>query len=291
MLTLLIAWSVAAEPDLRLVAEDYALSADTERLARRALIRMFRVYEDVLDLQYVDPTPIHVRLIADRNTYNQRARALGLTQPTLGFFSPQLGEGVVWKNVSSREMRATLLHEASHYLMSRGGARGAPLWLHEGMAVMFGHARVSGNAVYLEAPSGMGAWLRQSGKQLPPIGTLLGNPAVFARLPRTPVGPAPYGVGWAICAFLMSRNDGKRLLSTLLHVPPRQVGPSMVAAVEAQWPGGVRELDREWRAWFSQSSNRIQLPIAGSAAGREDEGWIRCTNGSLIRKGHGLRCP
>ena len=46
---------------------------------------------------------------------------MGLAKPTLGFFSPRLGEGVVWKNTSDSEMLGTIVHEASHYLLAIAG--------------------------------------------------------------------------------------------------------------------------------------------------------------------------
>lgn len=289
LLAITAAW--AAEPELQLVAEGFSLSADTGRQVHRSLDRMFRVYEDELGLTFRDPTHMRVRLIADRATYEQEARALGLTQPTLGYFSVRTGEGVVWRNVDRAAMRSTLLHEASHFLMVRGGARAAPRWLQEGMATVFGQARAVGNAVYVDAAPGMPAWLGSSGGNLPPLGVLLADPGRIDRLPHTPVGPAAYGVGWAICAFLLRSQAGKELLTAWLALPRAGLGAGMVGEAEARWPGGVAGLDRDWRAWWARSGEPLQLPIRASGAHEQAPGWVRCPNGSLIREGSGLSCP
>lgn len=284
---LIVSPSPAAEVDLEIVAEDFDLSADTERSLTRILTRMFRTYQDTLGLSFSDPTPVHVRLLADRAEYEQRARSMGLASSTLGFFSTRLGEGVVWRNTSPEQMRSTIVHEASHYLMSAGGAIRAPLWLHEGMAELFEGARVSGNAIYLDPAPGVPGWLQRSGSALPPLEQFLDDARAWDQLPATPVGPAPYGVGWSLCAFLMSSSSGKHTLGQLLQHPTAPAS----ATIEASWPGGVRQLDRDWRAWWRRSTGSLQLPIpTPTGQQRVEQGWIRCANGSLIARDSGMQC-
>ncbi|MEM6931391.1 MAG: hypothetical protein AAF602_30965, partial [Myxococcota bacterium] len=195
--------------------------------------------------------------------------------------------GVVWRNTSEAAMRSTLVHEASHFLMVRGGASWAPMWLHEGMATLFGNARLSGNAVYLDPPSGIGPALKRIETTIPPIGTLLTEPGAWRAIGATPRHGSPeYSVGWSLCAFLMASDRGKNVLRTLLQTPP---GPRMVAVLET-WPGGLRAFDREWRSW-SASPRATQLPIRSTAPAAAGGGWIQCGNGRMIRADSGLRCP
>ncbi|HHO51969.1 MAG TPA: hypothetical protein ENK18_14075 [Deltaproteobacteria bacterium] len=279
--------SPAAEVDLKIVAEDFDLSAHTERSLRRILTRMFRTYQDTMGLSFSDPTPVHVRLVADRVEYERRASSMGLVGSTLGFFSTRLGEGVVWKNTSAAQMHATIVHEASHYLMSAGGAVRAPLWLHEGMAELFEGARLSGNAIYLDPAPGMVDWLHQRGPGLPPLEAFLDDPRAWSRLPSTPVGSASYGVGWSLCAFLMSSPSGKAALAQLLQ----HAGEPPSATLQAAWPGGVRQLDQDWRAWWGRPIASLQLPIP-TVTGQQgvEVGWIRCANGNLIARDSGMEC-
>lgn len=279
-----MATALAADVDLEVVAEDFALAADTDRAVRRALHRMVVTYEAKLGLTFPSPTPVHVRLIADRDRYLAKARAIGLTGPTLGFFSPRLGEGVVWRNTSPEEMQATLLHEASHYLLAVGGVRGVPRWLNEGLAETFEHARTSGNAVFLDPAPGMPAWLRAHAGEIPALDQLLTRRAAWAGLPLTPVGGPDYGIGWAICAFLLSRDRGEAMLRALLQ------DPSAAARLVAEWPGGPRALDRAWRAWW-RAPAPIQLPIPTTTRDAGESGFIRCHSGLLLLESSGLRCP
>ncbi len=278
----------AAEADLAIVAEDFDLSADTDRALRRVLNRMFRTYQDVLGLTFPNPTPVHVRLVADRAEYDRRARALGLSKPTLGFFSPQLGEGVVWKNTSDSEMRGTIIHEASHYLLAVAGVGRVPLWMNEGLAETFETARASGNAVYLDPAPGMSSWLQRNGGSLPSLEVLLADPRAWSGLSATPVGGPEYGVGWSICAFLMSSAAGKRTLSEMLLRAGSGDASGVASAVEETWTGGASSLDRAWRAWIAAGPSSIQLPIPSDAGA--GDGWRKCANGTLIREGSGMTC-
>lgn len=284
----LVAGASAAEVDLQIVAEDFDLSVDTDRALRRILSRMFRTLDDGLSLTFPDPTPVHVRLVASRADYDRRVRAMGMTAPTLGVFSPRLGEGLVWKNVDDAEMRSTIVHEASHYLLSVAGVGGVPLWLNEGLAETFEGARVSGNAVYLDPAPGMSGWLARNGGSLPSLEVLLSEPTAFSRLPTTPVGPAEYGVGWSICAFLMSSPAGKATLSEMLMQAGSGDPTGARRAVDDTWTGGTAQLDRQWRAWWTVGPGAVQLPI--STGGGGTNGWTKCANGTLIRDGSGLSC-
>ena len=265
--------ALCGEAQLSVRALDFDLSADTERGVRRVLHRMVSTYRDELGLPLPDPTELDVRLVADREEYDRQARAVGLDQPTLGFFSSRLGYGVVWRNESTSQMQATIVHEASHYLMTLGGTARAPLWLHEGMAELFEGARTSGNAIYLDPPQGVGAWLQQRGPTLPPLGDLLGDPSLWDAQPETPVGPAPYGIGWSICAFLMSRPAGRETLAAILAATRGGDAARAATAADASWSGGLAGLDREWRAWWSRPLGSIQLPIPTDRAAATQGGW------------------
>ncbi|MEN0064508.1 MAG: hypothetical protein AAGA48_20335 [Myxococcota bacterium] len=287
VLTLLLGLAAAGELNLSMSADDFVLTADTERGVKRVMGRMFAAYDGELGLTYPNRTAMRVRLIENRAAYDAAARGIGVTQPTLGFFSTRTGEGVVWRNTSESEMRATLVHEASHFLMARGGAIYAPRWLHEGMATLFGHARLAGNAVYLDPPAGIGRVLQGMNDAIPEVEVLLGNPRAWAQIPATAShGPADYSVGWAICAFLMRNDRGKAVLAELLKTRP---GPAMVAVVAKRWPGGLRAFDQAWRRWWANPQS-IQLPIR-AATKPVDGGWIRCDNGTLIRADSGMECP
>lgn len=286
-LWILACFASAAELDFDISADDFVLTAETERGVRRLTDRMFTTYDDVLGLSFPARLQMSVRLVEDRTEYEKLAGALGRTGPTLGFFSTRTGKGVVWRQSDEAETRSTLVHEASHFLMVRGGATTAPRWLHEGMAMLFEGARLSGNAVYLDPPPGIAGLMKALGARVPSAADLLRDPSAFQRIPA-PGGapPADYTVGWSLCAFLMQSDRGKRVLATLLRTPP---GPRMVAVLDAEWPGGSAAFDRQWRASWARPRT-LQLPIR-TAPTKTDGGWIRCDNGSLIRQGSGLQCP
>ena len=138
----------------------------------------------------------------------------------------------------------------------------------------------------------MAAWLRKVGPSLPPLNVLMGSAQVWRDLPATPAGAAPYGVGWAMCAFMMSTPTGKQLLREIL-AKPRNLPSGVVAIAERRWPGGIEQMDRDWRAWWANGISPLQLPVANDVAqgsGQQAAGWIRCKNGNLISEASGLVC-
>lgn len=289
MLALLALHAAAAELELALVAEDFDLSADTDRSVRRILSRMVGVYTGWLGLALPAQLPLRVTLVGSEARYRTIERdAMGKQGHTLGFFVPARGEAYVWRGQGDEGMKDTLVHETAHWLLAVAGAGRVPRWLNEGMAEAFENARVDGNAVWLDLDGQMLGWIR--GQRVPPAAEIVGaSPSGWTALGPSPWQLAEYPYGWSLVAFLLSSDTGRRALADLILQTSAASDPAAaaVAALEG-WPGGTSGFDRDWRAWWSGSPDRIQLPIATS--GGHAEGWIRCADGSLIRAGSGLEC-
>lgn len=287
MLWWLAAAALGADLDLELVAEDFDLSADTERSLQRVLGRVAATWRS-LGAAVPPDLRLDVRLIASEEEYRRReAEAMGRRGHTVGFFSTVPPRATVWRGTGEAAMRATLVHETSHFLMTAAGLGGAPRWLHEGMAELFEGARLDGNAVWLVPDPQMVDWVR--GHPRPASALIGGDVAAWRSFGPTPWTLAEYPYGWAVCAFLMSSEPGKRTLSELLLRTAVSTDPAVArGAVEETWPGGAVALDREWMRWLADGPGRVQLPIATDAG--TSEGWIRCADGSLIRADSGLVC-
>lgn len=283
LLTWLVGVALAAtgELDLRVTATDYSLNADTERAVQRAAGRIYHLFRGDLGLALPETAVVNIRLIASRSRYDAEARALGMTQPTLGYFSPFRGEGVVWKNESTEKFRGTFLHEMTHYLMALGGAGRVPIYLREGCAEAAETAVTEGNAVWMRPNPRLVGWLQQHVDALPPIDTLLGRPEVWGQLPPTPTGGPEYGIGWSICGFLLSTDAGKRTLGNVLVASSTGSYARAAAAADETYPGGLSGMDRAWRSWIREGPRPQQLPIPMD--GGPGEGWKQCLDGTLVR--------
>lgn len=282
-----LATASAAELELTLVADDFDLSADTDRAVRRILSRMVGVYTGWLGLALPSTLSVEVTLIQSEPRYRALERAaMGRTGHTLGFFRPSTNQAWVWRGQGDEGMKDTLVHETAHYLLSVAGAARGPRWLHEGLAECFEHARVDGNAVWLEPDAQMLAWVRSH--PAPAASDLVGgSETAWASLGSTPWQMPEYPYGWALVAFLLSSDPGRTALGDLILRTSVDSGAA-VAVLEERWTGGAAGFDRDWRAWWQGTPARLQLPIATS--GGHAEGWVRCSDGSLIRPDAGLKC-
>lgn len=283
------AW--AGELDLQLSAVDFDLSAETERSVDRLLTRMHDTYESWLGVVLPPVMQVQVDLVASEATYREReAEAMGTKtgHATVGFFLPARNQAVVWRGQGDLEMRRTLVHETAHYLLVAGGLGGVPLYLHEGLAELFETSQLDGNAVWLVPNPDTVGWI--TSRPVPAASTLIGrSKAEWDAAANTPWGRAEYPYGWALCAFLLSTDPGRHTLADLLAstAVSRDPGADGLAAVARTYPGGADALDRDWRA-FVAAPKKIQLPMSGG--GGQAEGWIKCSDGSLIRAGSGFTC-
>lgn len=287
LLTTAPAW--AGQVDLQLTFEDFDRSAELDVQVRTVLTRIHAWNAEVLGLSFPTPVPLHVRLIADRSTYNARSAALlRRSESTLGFFVAGKG-GYVWRNPDEQQMLGTLVHEAQHYLLSEGGAR-APYWLSEGIAEVFERFRISGNAVYLDMDGPMLQWMRQhpEGRAMTVAALLHADRDAWSRLSDAPIGDAGRSYGWTLTALLMGTPHGRTTLRGIVHAYTRsRDDEGVVAAIDAHYPGGLRQLERDWRSWCEGSPKPLQLSIR---AAEVDLAAPPACDGILMRKGTEVTC-
>jgi len=288
LLLALASLALAGTLDLTVEAADYDLSAATKQSVVRAAGRIHHLIGTDLGLALPEPTTVHIRTIASRDRYDEEARALGLTKPTLGYFSPRLGKGVVWKNTSTDDFHGTFLHEMTHYLLAVAGAGRVPPWVQEGCAEVMETAQTDGNAVWLRPNPRLVHWLQAHADGLPAASQLLSDGAVWSQLPSTPVGGPEYGIGWSMCAFLLTTPQGKATLSNVIMQTSRGSHRAGHDAVDGTYPRGVSGFDAGWRAWIKAGPSAIQLPIP--LEGGPGAGWTECLDGSFVRDGTDQRC-
>ncbi|MEQ1565511.1 MAG: hypothetical protein ABMA64_07735 [Myxococcota bacterium] len=290
-----LVWSTlarAGQLELDVRAADFDLSAETERSISRLLTRMHATYESWLGVVLPPLLPVHVELVSKEADYRAREAAVmgGLRGHTVGFFVPARSQVVVWRGPGEADMRRTLVHETSHFLLSSAGLGRVPLWLNEGLSEVFETSTLDGNAVWLIPDPNLVRWL--GGGNLPAASTLLGwSRQDWDRAAAgSPWGRAEYPYGWAVCAFLLSSEGGRALLGELLASTAVSADPAAdaLAAVERKYDGGAPALDRTFRAWFAAGPGRIQLPLRNDAG--QAGGWVKCADGSLIRPDAGYRC-
>jgi hypothetical protein len=286
-LALLLSTSARADGvELSITGVGWDVPAQLESDVRAALDRVHAFDEEVLGLDLPATVTLRVRVFADRAAYDRLAATHGFgAHETLGFFDAREG-GVLWRNTDTDALRATLVHEASHYLLALAGVRPAP-WLNEGLAELFERFRVQGNAVWADPDPAVVAWLHALGARRPSLEALLGASDAFWSSGQGPLGKAWYTLGWSLCAFLSSSEPGKATLGAVLRGGLAGGNVGALAAIDATWPGGLAQAELAWQRWAAGEPRAIALATRASRAAEVRPTAERdpCPGGVLLRKG------
>lgn len=252
--------------------------------------RMHVFFEDVLGLDAGDDVRIRITVIESREVYLARARAAGRpnAENTDGFYSRATG-GVVWRGADRTRAQQVLVHEISHDLVSRAGRR-IPTWLNEGMAELFMHFRIAGNAIWVFTPdrslqllrAGVAGW-RPSARFV-----LTSSAAAWAAVGPAS-GPRPdYDYGAPLVGFLLSSASATPTLRAMFDVAyDGLTGDEAVRVVEATYPGGLARLETDWVTWWSGRPDGVQLPIRSRSF--EPPPTSAC-DGILMQRGNTTEC-
>lgn len=225
---------------------------------------------------------LRIRLFGSFAEYQQFVRA-NLSAPDLahgtlnitnlaGFYSTATRELVTWSQRVPSDLANVVLHESSHAILD-AHFHWLPLWLMEGCATYYAFPREiqdRHDVLSLEARWALlNSWLRET--NLPPAGTFVNlDSAAWSRL-----DPArSYTLSWSIFQFLMSSPSNRRVLQQFAWGIERGRGPNTdcAALLDQFYPGGVRQLDQDWRRWIVQTGAKVLRPQrAGNGANRKSE--------------------
>lgn len=276
----------AGELDLDLRFEDFDRTEAVAQRIETVLARTLDLLDERLGFRFGRRTELDLFLIADRATYEARFRAEFRDPERLGYvpdgyFAAAHG-GVVWRHPDTERFFRVLVHEATHHLVSRGGG-GIPTWMNEGLASVFGEFRVEGNAVWLDPVPKHVKALRTRG--IPSVATLLTHREPRWAWHRERTARAVYAYGWALCAFLLSTDQGTATLRAIAQAKPGNDGDAVLAIVERTYRGGAATLDRDVRAWIERGAKPLQLPVSHAGGDVTPSGKDPCPGGILMRKG------
>ncbi len=260
--------------------EDYVLSPKTEGAVNRVVEEALRKHETVFGFKARPDFRVRIRIFgrfAEFERYtrtNQFAQLLVQSSQNLsnlgGYYSHGLRHIVTWPQRHSTDLGNTLLHEASHAIL-HSVYRRIPIWLSEGSATYFAYPR------HVQDDRDIGSLQYRWGKlivmlrggQLPPLRTVLNwtqkewggqDPAVT------------YTTAWSLFQLMMSNPERQELMRQYLRSLQSgrrgggresreardEVRPSDPAdALESQWPGGLKQLEKDWHDWIRKGATRV----------------------------------
>jgi Flp pilus assembly protein TadD/outer membrane lipoprotein-sorting protein len=174
-----------------------------------------------------------------------------------GFFQP--GDDVNYIAISldpsDRDPFSTAFHEYVH-LHVRDNIPGAPLWLNEGLAELYGSLQFSGNDALLGAPLGHYLSLLR-GQDLLPLETLLSigtNSPHYNEQEKTGIF---YGQSWALVHYLMLGDRGRpEQFKRFLNLVGR--GEAAGKAIEDTYGVSLATLEQDLRAYVRRGNLSAQ---------------------------------
>jgi tetratricopeptide (TPR) repeat protein len=174
-----------------------------------------------------------------------------------GFFQP--GDDVNYIAISldptDRDPYSTAFHEYVH-LHVRDNISGAPLWLNEGLAELYGSLQFSGNDALLGAPIGYYLSLLRS-QELLPLNTLFSigtNSPHYNEQDKTGIF---YGQSWALVHYLMLGDRGRpEQFKRFINLISR--GEASAKAVEDAYGVSLSTLEQDLRTYVRRGDFSAQ---------------------------------
>lgn len=174
-----------------------------------------------------------------------------------GFFQP--GEDVNYIAISldprERDPYATAFHEYVHLHM-KDNVPGAPLWLNEGLAELYGSLQFSGNEALLGAP--LHHYIRLLREhQLLPLNTLLSIGTNSPHYNEEEKSGIFYGQSWALVHYLMLGERGRQeQFKRFLQLVSR--GENAAKAIESSFGVSLAALEQDFGSYVRRGDFSAQ---------------------------------
>ncbi|MDP7011876.1 MAG: hypothetical protein QF685_10885 [Verrucomicrobiota bacterium] len=252
-------------------AHDYKLTPAMVYTVNYGLAGLIKAHQRVFKRQVGRDFRVRYRIFGKFEDYAEYSRVRYrkiVNKNLLGFFSPNTNEIVSWKQEPHLTWRLvpTLLHEGCHTIMDEMFGE-LPFWMVEGSADWLGEA-----PAWLQKADGLRKdqhvrWLRlndmrKKGK-LPDLREyLLSNSyEQWDRMFKGNIGTG-YDIGWSIFDFFMRTHpQSTAFLGNVVNDPAvvsaRRNGrkeAAFVQAIDKQWPGGIKLLEKGWHTWIQRKS-------------------------------------
>ena len=241
-------------------------NADPEKLRQVAVWLEFfhRSFARLISRNVIDSSvPTTVIVFRDEASFRPfKPIYQGRAANVSGFFQP--GDDINYIAISlderDRDPFGTAFHEYVH-LHLKDNIPGAPLWLNEGLAELYGSLQFSGNDALLGAP--IPYYIQHlRGEGLLPLKTLFSVGFDSPHYNEDDKTGIFYGESWALVHYLMLRDSGrqeqfKRFLQQISS------GTEVTKAIESSFSVTIATLEEELRSYV-RNGNLTPLRLAAS---------------------------
>ncbi len=205
-----------------------------------------------LHLNKIATLELGVQVFSDRDEfYDHQIQKLGKVISPVGYFHAKNNEIVIYLTQNTTYNMSVLLHEITHAI-SYYHFNKLPLWLNEGLAELFARQALRPDTPPSQLVNHYIISFKQFNKQ-----TLLQDD--FFNVSTKSFGAKSkqlnhlfYEKSLSLIAYLMSHDQGKRLLLILLKSMKKNVEAIYFSErlIDEHYPGGMKTLLNNWHIWL-----------------------------------------
>ena len=251
---------------------DYKLTPAMIYTVNYGLIGLITEHQRVFKRQVGRNFRVRFRIFGKFEDYAEYSRVRyrkKVNKNLLGFFSSTTNEIVSWKQEPHLTWRLvpTLLHEGCHTIMDEMFGV-LPFWMVEGSADWLGEA-----PAWLQKADGLRRdqhvrWIRlddmRKRGELPDLRVYLltKNYGQWEKMFDGNIGTG-YDIGWSIFDFFMTTHpQSTTFLGAVVNDPAvlrgrrnGQMEEAFVQAIDRNWQGGIKLLEKGWHTWIKRKSD------------------------------------
>ena len=257
---------------------DYKMTPAMVHAVNYGLVGLIKAHQQVFKRKVGRNFRVRYRIFGKFEDYAEYSKVRyrkTVNKNLLGFFSPNTNEIISWKQEPHLSWRLvpTLLHEGCHTIMDEMFGE-LPFWMVEGSADWLGEA-----PAWLQKADGLRKdqhvrWLRLNDMRkkgrLPDLRVyLLSNSyEQWDRMFKGNIGTG-YDIGWSIFDFFMKTHPQSTVfLGNMVNDPAvlrarrnGQKEAAFVQALDENWQGGIKLLEKGWHTWIQRKSDAAKQTL------------------------------
>lgn len=245
----------SAQVQVQIDLISYQLTKAELRTMRENVAGIYETYSRWFDWPQSPKRPIVIKVFGRFDEFEQyQLEKYNGHSTTRSHYSHRRKEVVMLGTEFTQSTLGVLYHEASHAIMDMK-YRSTPNWINEGLAECFENVQVKGKKILLYHN---GVWVEKMKHKLRegslrPLEEYLNISNQAWRASPARVENSYYMIGWSIMSTLLASQQGieslRAILSNLNNSGWWHEG-GLTALFNDSYPGGIKNLDRDWRAWI-----------------------------------------
>lgn len=228
------------------------LPAYTKDRVRFGVTQTYKTLANVIDVAQLQKVTLNMTFYGDYDRFQDyRKQVAPRTSNNIGgFYSPRDNSITVLMHGDANNVINVAIHEATHAIVA-GLYAGMPVWMNEGMAEFFEAMEYNTHQKKIFSLSRHHLQVLKN-NNLPSLTEHFSQPPNIWYHPDN--SNLNYAIDWSLIYFLMSSEEGRSFLRYLLnyfalnHCKPFD----SIEYINANYPGGVTLLDRQWRNWLAE---------------------------------------